>query len=307
MLTASATVGHRPDLGQFGGVADRRQLNDLAIGPAKVAAQIAAGRWRLCGGAIVLHNAQLTSEQRWTAALVNCGPRSVLTSFTAAHAHGLRGWDRDEVHVLAPAGTKLAPVDEFAIRLHLAGDWSRVRQIQPRRLHDLAQATVLAASSFAEPRSASGLLAATVQQRLLRAGALAQAVDEAPRLRHRAAMVHAVADIEQGAQALSEIDFVRLCRRNGLPKPTHQAVRRDASGRRRYLDASWTLPGDRIVAVEVDGALHLNVRTWRNDQLRQNELVLDGMVLLRYPSDVVRYEEQLVVAQLRRALSAASR
>ncbi len=286
-------------------MADRRQLNDLGIGPGELAAQVAAGRWRLCGCAIVLHNTRLTREQRWAAALVNCGPQSVLTSFTAAQAHGLRSWERDEVHVLAPAGTKQTSVDEFAIRLHLTGDWSRVRQIRPRRLHDLAQATVLAASTFAEPRSASGLLAATVQQRLLRADSLARALAEAPRLRHRAAMVHAVADIEQGAQALSEIDFVRLCRRNGLPTPMHQAVRREPSGRRRYLDASWALPDGRIVAVEVDGALHLNVRTWRNDQLRQNELVLDGMLLLRYPSDVVRYEEQLVVAQLRRALRAA--
>jgi very-short-patch-repair endonuclease len=71
---------------------------------------------------------------------------------------------------------------------------------------------------------------------------------------------------------------------------------------RRYLDAEWELPDGRVVAVEVDGALHLDPRRWADDQLRQNELVLGGIVVLRYPSVVVRLEPELVAAQLRRAL-----
>lgn len=109
-------------------------------------------------------------------------------------------------------------------------------------------------------------------------------------------------DIAQGAEALSEIDFVRLCRRFTLPAPIQQAVRRDASGRRRYLDASWRRHDGRLVVVEVDGALHLTARRWWADQLRQNELVLDDALVLRYPSVVVRTEQALVARQLRRAL-----
>ena len=54
--------------------------------------------------------------------------------------------------------------------------------------------------------------------------------------------------------------------------------------------------------VEVDGALHLAPKRWWSDQLRQNELTLSDAIVLRYPSVVVRTEQDLVAAQLRRAL-----
>jgi very-short-patch-repair endonuclease len=111
----------------------------------------------------------------------------------------------------------------------------------------------------------------------------------------------AVADIGGGAEALSEIDFVRLCRRHGLPAPVQQ-LRRDPSGRRRYLDATWRRADGRLVVVEVDGALHLAARRWWDDQLRQNELALADALVLRFPSVVVRTKERLVASQLRRAL-----
>jgi hypothetical protein len=171
------------------------------------------------------------------------------------------------------------------------------------RCHRIAPALVLAASSFSSPRPGCGLLAAGVQQRLTSASDLNTAIAAAPRTRHRAALLAPVADIAMGAQALSEIDFVRLCRRNGLPAPVQQTVRIEPGGRRRYLDAEWRLPDGRRVVVEVDGAVHLAPRRWFDDQLRQNELSLTGTLVLRYPSVVVRTEPALVVRQLRRALA----
>jgi len=111
-----------------------------------------------------------------------------------------------------------------------------------------------------------------------------------------------VHDIAGGAQALSEIDFRGLCRRNRLPRPIQQRVRQEPSGRRRYLDASWRRADGRLVVVEVDGALHLNQARWWDDQLRQNELALADALVLRFPSVIVRAEEATVVRQLRRAL-----
>jgi hypothetical protein len=171
-----------------------------------------------------------------------------------------------------------------------------------RGLHRLAPALVLAASSFKTTRPACGLLAAAVQQRLTTGGELTTAVLAASRTRHRASLLAALTDIAQGAQALSEIDFVRLCRRYRLPEPLRQAVRIEPNGRRRYLDVEWRLPDGRIVAAEVDGALHLTPQRWYDDQLRQNEMVIGGTLVLRYPSVVVRDEPLTVVAQLRRVL-----
>jgi hypothetical protein len=182
---------------------------------------------------------------------------------------------------------------------------SRLEQSAPLReapVHLLPQAVLIAAASFVQPRPACGILAAVVQQRLVSPARLTQELDDSPRIRHRRILLSTVADIAQGADALSEIDFVQLCRRAGMPLPQQQPVRRDRSGRRRYLDATWRREDGRLVVAEVDGAVHLSPRRWWEDQLRQNELALAEALVLRFPSVVVRTEPATVIAQLRKAL-----
>jgi hypothetical protein len=299
-LTRAARRWRRADLAHLDGVASRAELSRVGVSCDLVAAQLAADRWRRIGTAVVLHNGRLSAEQRERVVLINCGPRAVLTSFTAAARWGLRSWERPEIHVLAPVGTRRPRLRGLV--LHRTRDWARTRVAAAPRLHMLAPALLIAAGSFGTPRPGCGILAAAVQQRLLDGADLRAALREAPRLRHRAALLLAVGDIEQGAQALSEIDFVRLCARYRLPKPTRQAVRVERGGRRRYLDAEWKLPDGRRVAAEVDGALHIGPRSWVDDQLRQNEIVIGGTVVLRFPSVVVRDRPDLVADQLRRAL-----
>jgi len=67
-------------------------------------ARVAARRWQRLGRAFVLHHGELTREQRWAVGVINCGPRAVLASFSAAESLGLTGWERDETYVLAPVG-----------------------------------------------------------------------------------------------------------------------------------------------------------------------------------------------------------
>jgi hypothetical protein len=264
--------------------------------------QVHANRWHRIGRAVVLHNGEPTTEELRQAALIVLGPRAVLTAFTALEEWGLDGWDRPAIHILVPRGARIARPGGLPLRIHFTGTWRPETLHDGRRLHRPGPAAVVAASTFARPRPACGILAATVQQRLVRAADLIAAVEKSPRVRHRAALLAAAHDIAGGAQALSEIDFARLCRVAGLPEPTRQAVRKDRSGRRRYLDVEWALPDGRRIVVEVDGALHLAATRWWDDQPRQNELVIGGGHVLRYPSAVVRYEPALVIDQLRRML-----
>ena len=266
----------------------------------RVRANLDAGRWQRLGRAIVLHTGPLTRDERWHAALINVGPRSVLTAFTAAEFAGLNGWERPCIHVLAPYGAKCRTVPDLAVTLHRCGAWP-VGTWQRYRCESPAPAVVRAAATLGA-RPACGLLAASVQQRIVTPAQLRRALDQSIRTRHRVTLTRAVADIEGGSQALSEIDFVRLCRRGALPLPDQQKLRRDSSGRRRYLDAMWRRSDGRLIVVEVDGALHLNVRRWWDDQLRQNELALAGAVVLRFPSVIVREQPKLVAQQLREAL-----
>jgi hypothetical protein len=282
------------------GAYSRPELVRMGCTQRTIDAALAADRWQRIGRAIVVHNGEASREERWRAAVVNCGPRAVLGSFSAAEMLGMTGWEREEVHVVAPAGVPRPRVPGLPIVLHRTT--RPIRPVSAGHCQPLAEALVLAASSFRSPRPACGLLAAAVQQRLLPPARLLGALTDASRTRHRAVLIAATADIGMGAQALSEIDFVRLCRRNGLPRPQQQVVRTEPDGRRRYLDAEWLRGDGRRVVVEVDGALHLAPRRWFDDQLRQNELMLDGALVLRFPSVVLRTDEPLVVRQLRQAL-----
>ena len=112
-----------------------------------------------------------------------------------------------------------------------------------------------------------------------------------------------LADVAGGSQALIEIDFLRLCRRRGLPLPSRQAVRRDLSGRPRYLDVEWQLPGGRAFALEIDGMGTWSRRAGYHDLLRTAELVAAGSAEpMRLPSTAVRIESDRVERILRAVL-----
>ncbi len=293
---------HLPTDAHLPVVVHPRRLATCGWSRSAIRAQLRARRWQRVGRAIIRHNGELTTEQRRAAALVNCGPRAVLTSFTALDEFGLTGWARPEVHVLVPQGARLRAVSELAVHVHYTAPWGEP-VLQPNRpLHRLAPALVLAAASFTHPRPGCALVAAAVQQRLITPDAILSAIEQSPHCRHHAALVSAAHDIGQGAHALSEIDFVRLCRTHGLPPPAQQRIRRDRYGRRRYLDAEFRRADGRLVIVEVDGALHLAPEHWWADQSRQNDLSISGALILRFPSVVVRHEPGAVVAQLRAAL-----
>jgi hypothetical protein len=299
---ARAVAGSLSRLTEDPGVVGRRALTGLGVSADQVRANLNANRWRQIGSAIVLHAGPLSRPQQIEVARLNCGSRALVTGFTAAEILGLQGWDKPAVHILVPVGTRSPVHPELDVRLHRTGDWSRVQRHPVRPIHRLAPALLVAAATFTGPRPACGIVAAGVQQRLVTVPQMRLALEAAPRLLHRGAVASAVEDMGQGAQALSEIDFVALCRRFKLPKPAQQTVRTDRQGRRRYLDATWVLPNGRVLVVEVDGAVHLSVSRWCDDQLRQNDLVLAGAVVLRFPSVVVRHEAAAVAAQLRRAL-----
>jgi hypothetical protein len=158
------------------------------------------------------------------------------------------------------------------------------------------RAVIDAAAWTPKPRVACALVAASVQQGVVPVAALRRELGAAGRVRHAGILLSILADIEGGADSLSEIDFVKLARKAGLPPPIRQSIRWDSSGRRRYLDADFG-----TFAVEVDGGFHLRAQNYWADARRQNELVLGGDRILRFSSYAIRLDEDVVLAQLRRA------
>jgi hypothetical protein len=149
---------------------------------------------------------------------------------------------------------------------------------------------------------ARAIIAAAFQRRLVDGPGMLAALGRLARVRRRGLILETIQDAAGGTESISEQDFLRLCRRGGLPTPTRQSVVTDASGRRRYRDAyfePWK------VHVEIDGGLHMDVRSWWADMRRQNEMWVAGDRVLRFPAWAVRNEPDRVLGTMRDALMAA--
>ena len=82
VFTAAAAATH--DFTQFvcGGAYTRGELRRIGCTRHEIDSRLAARRWQARGRAIILHNGELTREERWRAGVINCGPRAALASFS---------------------------------------------------------------------------------------------------------------------------------------------------------------------------------------------------------------------------------
>lgn len=265
---------------------------------------------RSAGGILSTGNGLLNPDQQLWVAVLAAGPGAVLAGVTAATEAGVRGLRREPPHVLVPATRRAArtmlrsmPVDMAAVVLHRTTVLPRqhLQVARPPRT-TTARALVDAASWARSVDEAQSVLAAGCQQRRVLPEELSEVLDVLGRAPRRRLIRQTVDDIAGGAQALSEIDFVRLCRRHRLPSPELQERRVDAAGRVRWLDASWR---EFRAHVEIDGAHHMDVRQWAGDMRRQNDVWTTGDRILRFPAWLVRARPGEVAATVHQALTAA--
>lgn len=274
--------------------------------------RVTSGRWqRPCHGIVVAHSGPLTEPQRLWAAVLWAGQSAVLAGLTAARLDGLQGFadlgaatDRP-IHLLVPSSRSVRrkpPGLPLVVHYSLALGPADVHPMrQPPRTRT-ARSLLDAAAWMATDRGAQAVLAAGVQQRLVRVEDLAAVVARNQRLPRRAIIKNTLADIAGGAHALSELDFTRMLRQHRLPDPDRQAQRLDARGRRRWLDAVWEAA--RLI-VEVDGIHHMGVAQYWSDMDRDNDFTLSRYRVLRFPAFVVRYNPGYVAGQIRDALGVA--
>lgn len=279
----------------------RRFLSDKAIRH-----RLVSGRWRAAHRGIYLTTTGPVSihQRRWIAALAaGRGRLAPLAGLSALAVLGLRGHPDRPIRVLISIDRKDTDPPP-GVRVH------RTRHLPPQDVHWAGQPpctmpgrSVIDAAQWARTdEEAVIIVAAAVQQRLVGAADLVPVLERGWRLRRRAVIEAAVADATGGAHSGYEIDFARLCRRAGLPEPSRQVVRVDATGRRRYRDVYFDPWG---VHVEIDGGQHMEVRAWYADMRQHNELAIAGERLLRFPGFAVRLRPDEVIAQVRAALIAA--
>jgi very-short-patch-repair endonuclease len=259
---------------------------------------------RAHNGVYVIGTGPLTPTQHIWLGVLAAGAdrcdRTGLGGLSALGAWGLQGVEPTGVHVVMPHGRRVVP--PAGVHFH------RTRIAPQLATHLRPPATVPGRAVFEaaawarSDREARLIVAASFQQSVVTWNDIDRAAGELGTARRRDLVLATAMDCDGGSHSLSELDLLQLCRRERLPTPDRQVVRRDRTGRRRYVDAMW----DKWkLAVEIDGAHHLEVAQMWEDAVKANALELDGYVVLRFPAFAVRSHGAEVAAQIREALRKA--
>jgi hypothetical protein len=285
-------------------IVTRDQLRSCSVPEARWRAQIAGGRWRSLNDAVICgHNGPLTVEQARWATVLSAPPPAALSGLTAMQTWGVSGFGTPSVHVLVERGARVLRVPDVAMVVHESRRFNAA-DICGGRLPlttGLERSVIDAAVWSPDSWTASRIVVAPIQQQHTSADALRRTLDAAGFVKHRKVLLALLADLDGGAEALSEVAFLRWCRRHGFPKPTLQ-VRLDAFGRRRYIDAVFTTADGNRVFVEIDGGIHLTLATRWKDSAKDNDAAIARQVALRFPSIAVHSDDPIAIHQLRAAL-----
>jgi hypothetical protein len=292
-------------LEQQAGVISRQQA--LAGGLSK-----AAWDWRMekkiwqavLPGVVAAHSGTVTFEEKAQAAVLYGGKGAALAGEVLIHLQTPEKRRRVEpalIDVAVGASCQVAPREFFRPhRVSALADLTHpIRTPQQLRLPP----GVLYAAAWAKSdRDAEWRVAAAVQQRLVNVPQLRASLAEMPRLRRRGLLRLVLDDVELGAHARTELDFLAFLRRQGLPLPDQLQYKTRADGV-RYLDAWWE---QQRVGAELDGTHHAEVGTWDDDTLRANEILVaqrdDRLILLRVTAGNLRHKEAELAAQFKAVL-----
>jgi very-short-patch-repair endonuclease len=284
-------------------VFNRRELRGLGIDRNTIAREVAAHRWKIHGKVtIATHTGELSiAAQRWRA-VWEVGSGAALDGVTSLQAAGLTSFDEERLHVSVPHSghTPVVPgVRGHRLVTRVAGEVvdAGIPRVRPH------VAAIRAAHWAVSDRQAALILCMTVQQRLAAPRQLADA-QKRVRIRGRAGLVgQMIRDLAGGAQSLGELDFGRLCREHGLPEPSRQVVREGPSGR-IYLDVRWDAVA---LVVEIDGAQHRQGLAVTADNLRRNQLGIEGELVLTIDLIGLRVQPSAFMQQVIDAFTYLSR
>lgn len=282
------------------GLITRAQLAACGVDRWTVRNNVVAERWIARSATVIgTTTGALTAVAKLWLGVLHGGPQALLGGIAAAERHGLKNWHRDEIVVLVPDANavdhKMPGVRFVRTRKRLAPLRSRTMDLPTLKLEP---AILLWAAGEPNSRTARGILAAAVQQRLTTPAELDRWIAELRPLRGAPMFRATTADMAGGAQSVAEMDVARFCRRFGFALPRRQVRRRDAAGRLRFTDCEWELPNGQILVLEIDGAFHMEAEHWEDDLARQRALTAPGRVVVRCSTREMRDEPEIVARGL---------
>jgi hypothetical protein len=261
------------------GVFARWQVSGMARDLGLTAISLRYGRFqRLYNGVYASFTGPPRRDAELWAAVLRAGPDAVLSYQTAAELDGFAAVTSRLIHVTVPLAKRMTRVPGIAVHRSGRLDVARHPSRTPPRTRVEETALDLAQLSAAFD-DAFGWVSRPCARRLTPPPLLIQVMKSRKRVRWRAELMAALADIADGALSPLERHYVyNVERPHGLPAARRQAVvfRGDE---RQYLDNLYQEFG---IGVELDGrAYHPTEERWR-DISRDNALAADGILVLRY-------------------------
>jgi hypothetical protein len=264
---------------QQNGVISRAQALASGIDPDMIGRLVRGGRWqRLQRGVYSAFTGPPNRDALLWSAVQRAGPGAVLSHQTAAELFRLTDTRSSLIHVTIPVTRRSGPVSGVVIHRSRRVADARHPALQPPRTR-IEDTVIDLVDQSASLDMVLALACAACQRRLTRADLLLRAMSARKKLRWRAELSDALADIGTGVHSPLEFRYVRGVERpHGLPAAKRQ-VRVGSDGRPGYLD---NLYDDFDVIVELDGRVaHPDDQRWR-DARRDNAALVHDRLTLRY-------------------------
>jgi hypothetical protein len=280
---------------QHGVVSIRQLMGPLGYSPRSVSRAVAAGRLhRLYQGVFAVGHTTISSDGRCLAAVLACGPGSLLSHYSAAWLWGLSSYGPAPYEVTTPVPRHGKPrLRVHRSRILTGADRDLQREIpvtaMPRTLLDLA--------SRVRPRRLGQFLERAEELRLLDLAPIDDLLSRAGGHPGRVRLRRALAGYRPPPFTRSEFErrFYAAVLAAGLPRP---AVNFNVAG--FEIDLYW--PEQRF-AVELDVfETHGTREAFQRDRRRQEDLLLDGIGMIRVTDERFDREPEAVIARIARLL-----
>lgn len=261
------------------GVISRQQAIGFGLSPDSIDWLVRAERWRcMHRGVYSVFNGDPPREATCWAAVHRAGAGAVLSHQTAAELFQMTDTQSSLIHVMVPVGRHIAAIPGLVIHRSTRLAQARHPTLLPPRTRieetalDLAQQAVTFDAAF-------NAVCAACQRRLTTADRLVQAMGSRKKMRWRAKLTEALAEVGSGSHSMLEYRYVtRVERPHGLPRAVRQA-KVSSGSRTYYLD---NLYDGYELCVELDGRqAHPDDQRWQ-DIRRANAVVAMGVTTLRY-------------------------
>jgi len=272
----------------------RAQLLARGVSSAAIGRMAASGWLLQVHAGVYAVGGPLSPEGRWMAAVLAAGEGAVLSHRSAGELRGYVEPIEGPIHITARHGR----------RTHRGVVLHRTRRPEPAERRQgipvtSPNRTLLDLAGVLTERGLRRALEATDRLDELEPERLDLYLEQIAGRKGLRRLRRLVAAYHSPTETRSELEreFLRLCRRTGIPAPATNAPVGEAT-----VDCIW--PGARLV-VELDGyAFHRSPEQFERDRRRDATLQLAGYRVLRFTSMRIRTEPASVVRQVQRALDA---